>query len=90
MGCLTNGGRYTTTGYAVLERATRTRERDARRFHVRFDDRVSDWQGAHRAGLPRVGVDVVWLPHVGLCRGGCSRGALSPHVFVSVRIRDWG
>ena len=31
-------------GYAILERATRTRERDARRFEVRFDDSVPAWQ----------------------------------------------
>jgi hypothetical protein len=31
-------------GYAILERATRTRERDAHRFDVTFDDAVPDWQ----------------------------------------------
>ena len=29
---------------AILERAMRTRERDARRFHVTFDDAVPEWQ----------------------------------------------
>lgn len=31
-------------GYAILQRTTRSRERDARRFHVIFDDAVPDWQ----------------------------------------------
>ena len=31
-------------GYAILERATRTHERDARRFDVAFDRAVSGWQ----------------------------------------------
>jgi hypothetical protein len=31
-------------GYAVLQRATRGRERDARRLHVEFDDAVHAWQ----------------------------------------------
>jgi hypothetical protein len=31
-------------GYAVLERATRTRQRDARRFHVAFDDAMPAWR----------------------------------------------
>jgi hypothetical protein len=31
-------------GYAILERATRTREVDARRFGVTFDDAVPAWQ----------------------------------------------
>jgi hypothetical protein len=31
-------------GYAIVERATRTRERDARRFTVQFDGAVPEWQ----------------------------------------------
>jgi hypothetical protein len=31
-------------GYAILERATHTRERDAHRFHVTFDDAVPAWR----------------------------------------------
>jgi len=31
-------------GYAVLERAHRTHERDARRFEVTFDDAMPEWQ----------------------------------------------
>jgi hypothetical protein len=31
-------------GHAILQRSTRSRERDARRFQVTFDDAVPAWQ----------------------------------------------
>ena len=31
-------------GYAILERATRTHERDAHRFHLDFDEAMPAWQ----------------------------------------------
>jgi hypothetical protein len=33
-----------TGGYAILERATQTHDRDARRFQVAFDEAVPEWQ----------------------------------------------
>ena len=44
LGVLTEPFSIAKGGYAILERATRTRERDAARFGVRFDGAVPAWR----------------------------------------------
>jgi len=44
LGVLTEPFSIASGGYAIVERATPTRERDARRLEAVFDDAVPEWQ----------------------------------------------